>query len=427
MINRLAPYRPIYPISDFPGLLGMVAQNLSASGGVAIEIIGTVVIAIASLLTQGLANVTWPNGKAMSIAANGLVVSPSASGKTLTLEILKRAIEQYLTRRTVSGKEVKDYEPLVEDSTREALVQHLHEWPVAGLITDEAGALKRLLQSASTLVKLLDGSPFRSARISTGRVALLWHRLCMLLMEQPDIFEETKALLGAGKGGVGLVNRFFVVRLDGLGAGGSPHGVRLSAEVEQAYEKRVYKLLDVLFEHVEQGNHERPTLKLSAEASQYLIHLDREARKHCTSDSPLFFISEYILRHAERVLRLAGVFHVFEYGTEGEISVDTLQRAESFGDWYVESFAQIFYNPPKLTQAEGDADELEKLFIQACRWTGSSIFRQSDMRTQALNFGLTPTRFSRALAVLCKQGRASMISYQSKPWIALHLSPLTQY
>lgn len=426
MMNRLTLYRPSYPVRNFPGLLGMLAHNLSASGGVAVEIIGTVLIVIASLLTQGIANVMWPNGQEMSIGANGVVVSPSASGKSLIFKILKKAIEQYLAMRSGVNQGGKHEGLLLEDSTREALVQDLYEWPVAGLITDEAGGLKRLLKDAPTLVKLLDGSPFRSARISTGRIALLRHRFSMLLMEQPDIFDQTKPLLGAGKGGVGLINRFFVVRSNDFRVRNSPHDIGLADEVEQAYEKRVHELLDALIEHVELGNHERRPLKLRADARDCLIDLDCEARRKCTPDSPWFFISEYISRHAERVLRLAGVFHVFEYGTEGEISLDMLQRAESFGNWYVESFAQIFYEPPKQTQAEVDADELENSFFQTCRLTGCSVFRQSAMRTQAMNLGLTPTRFNRALAVLCKQGRARMVLHRNVPWIELNISQLPQ-
>ena len=421
--NPLAPEHPSYPIDRFLGLLGMVAHDLSASGGVSPEIVGTELISFASSLTQGIADTTWPNGQPISIGANGLVVSPSGSGKSLVYKILAQPIEQYLA---TDHRARERCHLLLEDATREAIVQDLHEWPVAALFTDEAGMLKSLQRDAPTLVKLLDGSPLRSARISRGRVALKGQRFCMLLMEQPEIFEETKRLLGGSKGGVGLVNRIFVTASTDFRARNSPHSVRLSASVTQAYGMRARERLDALFEHVALGNPVRPTVKLSVEASRCLVDLEHEARKKCTPDSPWFFISEYILRHAERVLRLAGVFHVFEYGPEGEISLDTLQRAESFGNWYVESFAQIFYEPPKQTQAEVDADELENSFFEACRLTGCSVFRQSVMRTQALNLGLTPTRFTRALAVLCQQGRARMVLHRNVPWIELNISHLPQ-
>ncbi|KWC40778.1 hypothetical protein WL51_06720 [Burkholderia ubonensis] len=422
-MSPLAPSCSSYPVGSFPGLLGTVARDLSASGGVAAEIVGTELIAFASLLTQGIADVTWPNGQPISIGANGLVAAPSGSGKSLVYKNLVQPIEKYLAlRMTESPDEHGDL--LLEDATREALVQSLSEWPVAGLITEEAGMLKRLLKDAPTLVKLLDGSPLRSARISTGRVALFEQRLSILLIEQPEIFEETKRLLGAGKGGVGLVNRFFVMLSKEFRAENSPHSARLSGDVAHAYDTRVRELLDALFEHVDQGNPVRPTVKLSAEASQCLIDLDHQARRKCTPGSPWFFISEYILRHAERVLRLAGAFHVFEYRVGGEITLDTLLRAERFGDWYVESFARIFYEPPKPTQAEADADELGNAFIQTYRLTGAWMFRQSEMRTQALNLGLTSTRFTRALAVLCQQGRTRVDLYRNVPWITLDRSCL---
>jgi hypothetical protein len=425
LTDSFVPNCPPYPVGRFPGLLGKIAGDLSSSGVVAPEIIGTEQIGFASLLTQGIADVTWPNGQSISIGANANVAAPSGSGKSIVFKILMQQIEKCLALLMTENKG-ELYDLLLEDATREALVKSLSVCPIAGVFTEEAGVLKRLLNDAPTLVKLVDGSPLRSARISTGRVALLGHRLSILLLEQPEIFEQTKQLMGMGKGGVGLVNRMFFSLTKDVRAGSSPHDVRLSDEVANAYEMRVRKLLDALFERVELGVHERPTLKLSAEASRHLTSLDREARRHCTPDSPLFFISEYILRHAERVLRLAGVFHVFEHGAEGEISLDILLRAESFGDWYVNSFAQMFYEPPQLTQVEVDADELEQLLIQTC-WTGTSMFRQSEMRTLALNVGLTPTRFTRALACLCKQGRAWMMSHQNKPWIALNLSRLPQY
>jgi hypothetical protein len=95
-MNRLTPYRPSYPLGSFPGLLGMLARNLSASGGVAPEIVGTELIAFASVLTQGIADVTWPNGQAISIGANGILAAPSGNGKSLIYKRLSQPIEKYL-------------------------------------------------------------------------------------------------------------------------------------------------------------------------------------------------------------------------------------------------------------------------------------------------------------------------------------------
>ncbi|MCL1618250.1 DUF3987 domain-containing protein [Ralstonia pseudosolanacearum] len=426
-VSPFAPSHASYPDDSFPGLLGMVAGDLSASGGVAPEIVGTTLIVIASLLTQGLADVSWPNGKPISIGANGLVVSPSGSGKTLPLDLLKAPIETYLEQRTVIDPEGKHDGLLHEDVTREELVRSLKEWPVAALITDEGGIVKRLLKDSPTLVKLLDGTSLRYSRVSSDeRIALIGPRFCMLLMEQPDLFEETKSRLGGSKGGVGMINRFFIMRSTRL-ASGSPHDVRLSADVAPTYEKKVHELLDALVVRIKEGNRARTALKLSAKANPCLIEISNDARRRCSEpNSPWADTSEYVLRHAERVLRFAGVLHVFEYGPEGEVSLDTLERAESFGNWYVDSYRKIFCEAPKLTQAEVNANQIAQKILSPCVMRGLYGCSPADLRTAALNLGLTSSHFNRALAVLCEQGRVTVIRHLNKPWILFDLaySPL---
>ncbi|MBO7930558.1 DUF3987 domain-containing protein [Burkholderia pseudomallei] len=425
-MSSLAPSRSPYPIGGFPGLSGSLVRDLTASGAVAPEIVGSVAIAAMSLLTQGLADISWPNGQASSIGANAIVVSPSGSGKTVVYNWFMGPIEKYLEHLSAADPEGWHCGLLQEDPTRPAIVQSLDDCPVAGLFTDEGGVTQKLLKDSATLVKLLDGTPLRSARVSTGRIALKEQRFCMLLMEQPDRFDETKPLLGGRKGGVGMVNRFFLVHSTGRCSASALHDVRLSEEVAQAYEERVLECLGVLLEHLERGNRRRPTLSLTAEAYQCFIEIDREARQKCTPASRWFPFSEYIVRHAERVLRLAGVLHVFEHGVGGEISLDTLERAESLANWYVESFAQIFFEPPKPTLAETDADSIAQGILGPCLMGGVYGCSVADLRTAAFNLGLTSTRFTRALAVLCGQGRVRMIRHLNKPWILFDLaySPL---
>ena len=138
----------------------------------------------------------------------------------------------------------------LEDATRESIVKSLHEWPIAGLFTDEAGQLKGLFKDSPTLVKLLDGSTLRNARISTGRVELVGCRFCTLLMEQPDVFSETKVQMGVGKGGVGFMNRNFSAQTSGVVDSGSLHQVGLSNSVKQAYGKKIQELLDLSLIHI---------------------------------------------------------------------------------------------------------------------------------------------------------------------------------
>lgn len=422
--NPLAIGRFSYPIDRFPGLAGSLVRDLTASGAIAPEIVGSVAMTAMSLTTQSQADVLWPNGQPASIGTNAIVVSPSGSGKTVAYNWFMQPIEKYLEQLTAADPEGGHGGLLLEDLTRPEIVSSLKDWPAAGLFTDEGGIAKRLLKDSTTLVKLLDGTTLRSARVSTGRVALAGHRLCMLLMQQPDVFEETKPLLGGRKGSVGMANRFFVAR-SVESAEGSTHNFRSSDHLALAYKKRTHKLLDALVARIKEGNQARPALKLSASANKCLTEITEDARQRRSEpNSPWADISEYIRRHAERVLRLAGVFHVFEYGPEGEISLDTLERAESFGNWYVDSYREIFCEEPKPTQAEIGADALWGAFVSICQTTSRWTIPQSELRTWAINLGLTGSRFTRALAVLCKQGRVGVFPGRNGPQIGLNGSSL---
>ncbi len=412
------PFAP-YPSRTFPGLLGEMMDCLSLCG-IAAEIIGTQLIAFVSLLTQGVADVVWPNGIKAPVGANCLLVAPSGTGKSLIFKILSDPVEQYLANHADICDPARAINLLIEDATRQAIVQSLLDWPVAGLFTDEAGMLKSLLKDSPTLVKLLDGSPLRNSRISTGRAALFYHRFCMLLMEQPDVFDETKILLGVGKGGVGLCNRIFFTLFNGNLPSTSLHMIALPASVKQAYAKKVKELLDLTIKHVDAKIGERPALLLSEEAAQYLNDIGNKARRNSALGSPWFFISEYISRHAERVLRLAGAFHVFEYGTAGEISLETIQRAATLDGWHIEAFAQMAYVAPKQTQSEADATQLKEAFRQIYRTTGNTKFRQSEMRSSSVNIGMTPARFNRGLSILGGQGSIHVVVENGKPWVILN-------
>lgn len=412
------PYIRPYPTHAFKGLLGAMLNCLTGSG-IATELVGTQLIAFASLLTQGGADVVWPNGMKSPIGNSCLLVAPSGSGKTVIFKLLMTLIDGYLTELIKRNSLAKLPIFFLEDATREAIVKSLHDWPIAALFTDEAGQLKGLFKYSPTLVKLLDASTLRNARISTGRVELVGYRFCALWMEQPDVFTETKAQMGVGKGGVGLINRLFVVQTSGAVDSGSLHQVCLSDSVNQEYDKKIRELLGLAIKHVEQDI-ERPALRLSPEASCYLISLEDEVRRNREPGSPFFFISEYLSRHVERVLRLAGVLHVFEYGADGDISFDTIQQAATLGNWYVDSYAQIAHEPPKQTQAEVDALALEQAMRQSFYATGSSCFLKSRIHTSSVNLGLTPNRLTRALAILGGQRKVRVFMHGKTSWVELN-------
>ncbi len=187
----LAPY----PNSAFPGVLGSVANCLS-QGGAPASIVGTTLAVFASMATQAIANCQWPNGHPLPIGANGLVIANSGTGKSLVQQIIGAPLDLWIERN-----QEQSCITLLKDVTKEGMIEEVYQRPIAGLITDEAAQLSRVLAASPTLVKLLDGARLINQRVSTGRKILMGHRVSMLASKQWAPFLEMKRLWGICPGG----------------------------------------------------------------------------------------------------------------------------------------------------------------------------------------------------------------------------------
>jgi Protein of unknown function (DUF3987) len=415
---------PPFPGYALPGLAGEIVRDLSMSS-VCPSIIGGTFCAVVSLLTQGIADVTWPNGQEVAVGANVLLVAPSAAGKSFVYKILMKAVEERLEVLALDeANSAMSF--LVEDTTKEALLQTLNEWPVAAVMTDEAGSLKRLLPDSATLAKLLDGTAIRNSRVSTGRMKLSGHRFTMLLMEQPKVFDAHKVLLGASNGSVGVVNRFMLMATDRMPAIPSLNRPGLFDSVSPPYGKRVGQLLQQAIAFVKSGQTKRPRVALAPAANQFLLHVSDEMQQLKLHSPNAARISEYLARHAERVLRLAGALHVFEHGSDGQVQLDTMQAADLVGRWSLEAFDQMTFVPPVMSQAELDAQLLEQALVFVAQQTGRYQFPIADVRMGLFNKGVSKQRFNRALPILTGQNKAWVVKENRVDWVKLHVPTFSQ-
>lgn len=409
-----------FPIRELSGLLGAIANDLCV-GGIDKGIVGMELIGFASMVTQGAADVAWPNGQTQPIGSHTVIVGSSGAGKSFVFNTLKDPIDGYLTQCEANAEELVPPEFFIEDATRPALLQHLNDWPIANLFTDEGGILNTLLrEAAATMAKLADSAPHRHARVSTGRMALGDYRFLMMVLEQPDIFESSKHLFGARQGGVGLSNRFLFAKALEPQMGSEIQPQRLSDSVAKRYAQRVRDLLSLTIGNVREKK-QRPVLRLSPEALQFFAGLNGQMRQLQALNPGFQPISEYLSRHSERVLRLAGAMHVFEYGTDSAISQETVQAAAQIGRWSIDAFRALTYIPPQQSQAELDAEKLLEA-LQSNYWiNGLAPVLRSNCRNQAPNLGMTTARFERALPLLAGAGKIHITSdRRGKSWIQVN-------
>ncbi len=414
------PGAPAFPPHawELPGLIGAIRRDLDSSGlDPAISTI--TLLACVSLLTQGLADVTLSNGMASRIGASSVLVGHSGAGKTLSLKLLASPIHRRLEELLKEGSGL-GRTPLffIEDATREAVILHLVEWGVAGLITDEGGQLKSLLKhGASTLAKLVDGAPLFQARVYRGRAALKDHRLTVLAMMQPDVFDDVKALLGVGKGGVGLINRFLLGWANPSPGCVSMSGPALTPAVRTGYENRVNALLGETIESV-LTRRSRPMLHPDRHAERRVLDIaDQVALSR--RDPSLSDASEYVSRHTERIIALAGAIHVLQHGAEGEIQLESIEAAHRIGLWSISSFIDLTQVQPKPTQTEQDAARIEEALFKAAYAIGPT-FNLSVLRDLSPNIGLTPARFNRALPLLAGSGKVTLSRYGRETWASVN-------
>lgn len=396
------------PLHALPKLFHRIAYEFAPSR-VDAAIVCSALLAFISLLTQGLYDVQWPNRQRRRIGVSGLLVAPSGSGKSLVYRALLDPISKCLAAFTSGGDGRRSPEFFVEDVTREALIRHLMEWPIAALFTDEAGQTKTLLRHGlSTMAKCMDGDPLYHARVSEGRVHLKGQLLLMYMMLQPEVFKSMKASLGSGNGGVGIGNRMLWAQGHALPHYARLDLVRMSDEVLQQYTALVESLIFRTVERVS-SKQERPALRLSSAATRHLLGLGDSMQHFQSCTGRWRQAGEYASRHPERTLSLAAAFHALEQDDSDEVPLALVEAADEFGRWSIDSYARMTFEPPRFTATEQDALTLEAALHQVVLATCSTSLPLADLRRCASNIGLTRGRFDRAVACLGAQGKLLVV------------------
>ncbi len=416
-------YPPLYNADpcvtlELPGLIGDIYRDLTRSTDSAIVLAS--VVGFVSLLTQGLAKVSWSSGGTAPVGISAGCIARSGSGKSFVYEQLVRAILKKLGKLEDADNGIVP-ELLIEDATREAIIEHLQDWPIAGLMSAESDSLVRLFRTAGPLLaKLLNAEEIRHARVGTGRVALRDHCVVALLMIQPLKFNENKDLFGAGSGGVGLINRFSIFKAKDLNIDASTFRKGMSVTTQADYVQIVEGLLDQLVHRVSQKL-PLPVLTLSKDAKAALEYQFQAIQQVQMQLAPDDYRVEYYQRHCERILRLAGAFHVFNHGPSGQIDYSTFSAAEQVGRISLDAYAELLYTPPKLSQSDIDALALEAELYKLAGAYRTNCFSLQVIQRMVVNIGMTKSRFNNAVHRLAASGRFFVSYHDDQALINIRL------
>lgn len=384
----------------FPGLLGKFEQDLVA-GGIDPVIVRGELIGFVSMLTQGVADITWPNGQAARIGSSSLVIAPSGYGKSIVFRQGMDPIEEALRQHADAPHFAEGF--LTDDPTREAITQDMSQCPVSCVAAEEAGVLKRLIRESATLVKMMDGSTVRSARVSSGRVTIKEPRLAVLILAQPQVASEQLDLLRASQSSVGMPNRMYIACGDRPPHSAAIRMLGLSPEVRRQYGERTSALLAATRRHLD-PDCPRPKLSLTLAGQEFLQYLTEDVRRMQHPSSQYSIIPQYVQRHPERVLSLAGALHAFVYEPEGEVDLEMLQIADCSGRSSIDTFHALSFQPPKSTQVQLDAQTIAHLIYDHRHAFHYNKITTKVLRVLAKNAGISTAQFGRALPWLAKHG-----------------------
>lgn len=340
-----------------------------------------------------------------------------------------RDLEEKL-RDLENRKPNKPKEPrlLVSNVTCEQLAYLLcYEWPVAGMISSEAGIVfgghamgrESIMRNLGQINELWDGTPFRVDRRASDSFQVRGARLSLGLAVQP---ETVKQFIDGTKGlarGSGFLARFLIAMPE------STQGRRMFQEAPKAwpalnqFRQRLSELLGHPMQWDDSGQLAPAVLSLAPEAKAVWVAFHNEVEAEVAPNGEMTEARDVASKAADNAARMAALFHCFERGPVDAIGVDHMQRAACIVTWHLYE-ARRFLSQIAIPKTVSDALLLESWLVDQCRRKAVLAVP----RNQIQKFGPNRTRrkaaLDAALTELEGAGRIRRVKERHKAFIILH-------
>ena len=249
------------------------------------------------------------------------------------------------------------------DDTSEALAKALAEYPVAAVVSAEAGVIfsghsmnpdsvGRALAQAN---QMWDGGPIDQGRISRERVRIETLRVTMGLQVQPAMLDRFSEKTGGLGRGIGYFARFLMSQPP------STVGTRYYQEPGAGTPKlacfnaRIAELLLAPAQFDDEDQMVTAFVPLDDHARQVWISFHDEVEEAMNPDHAYADIRDVASKAAENAARIACCFHIFEHGSQTPIGRDTMRKACVLTRWYLDEairFSRKHGATPELIDAE---------------------------------------------------------------------------
>jgi hypothetical protein len=435
----LVPPTPLarpYPLAALGPVLSGAAESIAAKCQCSPALAAQSVLAVASLVSQRLADVRQPYGQNrplslyfVTIAASGDRKSTSDNEALIPVRMyennLKRDYEiahsawrvRYAAwdaqRRKIEndknldrpGREAEltalgnaPTEPIkpvltAPEPTVEALAKH---WPILpgalGLFSAEGGQMTgghgfgpdHRLKTAATLSTLWDGVGIRRLRAGDGITDLPGRRLALHLMVQPDVgaaFLSEPILRDQG-----LLSRLLVAAPESLA--GKRVWRETASDLDPPMKRYIAAILGLLERPAPSANEAGnelmpPVLDLSADAKAAWVAFHDPVEISMAQDGTLECLRDVAGKAAENAVRIAAVLTVVERPDASTIELEAMTAGCELAGWYIAEALRLSgaqRQPPRLRNA-----------IKLHEWLKAK--RKTEVtRSEVMQFGPAPVR-----------------------------------
>lgn len=235
---------------------------------------------------------------------------------------------------------------ILEDTSPEAFVKHLHEGAgYASLVSSEGGTILngRGFQNITILNKAWDGDVLTVNRVKGESFTINQPRVAISLMAQPKAISKFIQNKGDESKGVGFFARFITCYPE------STQGSRFILKGEvidesgyQEYLSKIDEILIKLMEHNEGNVKRRGVMRFDAEASDLWVWIFNYIEEQLLQGGRFHFAQDHGSKLAENIARIAALLAYIELGEDSLITVAILRDAARIAFYFSDASLRVF-------------------------------------------------------------------------------------
>jgi Protein of unknown function (DUF3987) len=315
------------------------------------------------------------------------------------------------------------------DSTPEALMKGLSQWPTAFLHSNEAGSLlnSRTSGNLSSWNALWDGQHLEVDRIDRDSFTLQDARLSLSLMVQPQTFNQFLKKRGKLSRDNGFLARCLHANVNAdlyIGQRFEEYSINhtVGATYQDGFNDRIIEIIKQGLTVKGDLINKSITMKFDGKARVVLINFNNDIEELMQNGFPLVDIRDAASKAVDNMARLAALLHIYK-GEYGDIDESTVNRSIDIMRWYLNSF-KCLYGQRVISQFYiSDAQILKNwIFDLYCKNPANHIFSRRTMRQNCPNVLRQDRRFDAALNELCIRNEVGLIAYGKTNYITLNTS-----